>query len=177
MLAIARACANGDLNAQIAIVISNKVDAKGLTSAAEMGLNTAVVDHTAFENKLAFEKQLNAVLIDAQADWIALAGFMRILGADFVTQWSGKIVNIHPSLLPSYPGLNTHARAIEAGEDNAGATVHFVTPELDAGPIVAQRSVPIYPHDTAETLAERVVNVEHVLYVEALQQCLNVKAH
>lgn len=172
MLAIAHACASGELNANIVLVLSNTPDAAGLESAAKLGLKTAVVDHKDFASRAEFEQQLNVQLDEVRPNWIALAGFMRILGGAFVTRWSNKLVNIHPSLLPAYPGLNTHARAIEAGDKKAGASVHYVTSELDAGPVIAQHSVPIYPQDTAQILATRVIGIEHALYVKALQQCI-----
>lgn len=172
MQALAQACASGKLNAEVVLVLSNNPDAPGLDSAAKLGLSTAVVDHKAFASSAEFDLALSAQLDSASPDWIALAGFMRILGEPFVDHWSGKIVNIHPSLLPAYPGLNTHQRAIDAGDKKAGATVHYVTSTLDAGPVIAQHSVPIYPQDTAQTLAARVIAVEHALYVEALQKCI-----
>lgn len=172
MLAIALACANGELNAEVVLVLSNTPDAAGLHSAAELGLKTTIVDHKAFASRAEFDQQLNAELDEVRPNWIALAGFMRILGGEFVNRWDGQIVNIHPSLLPAYPGLNTHARAIEAGDKKAGATVHYVTSDLDAGPVIAQHSVPIYPQDTEQTLGKRVIGIEHSLYVAALQQCI-----
>jgi len=173
MVSIARACQQGELNATIKLVVSNRPDAPGLTAARNLGLPTAVVDNTTFNSRAAFDTELGRLLQQQSPDWIVLAGFMRILTADFVNQWAGKILNIHPSLLPAYPGLSTHARAIAAGDLEAGASVHIVTPELDAGPVVAQVRVPIKPEDTAETLAQRVLSEEHALYIKALQHCVN----
>ncbi|MFK7859057.1 MAG: phosphoribosylglycinamide formyltransferase [Granulosicoccus sp.] len=173
MLAIARACETGELDAEIALVLSNRVDAAGIGAANDMGIETAVIDHAAFSSREAFDNALRARLEQVNPDWIVLAGFMRILGKNFVNRWQGRIVNIHPSLLPLYPGLNTHQRAIQAGDKEAGASVHLVTPELDAGAVVKQCRVPILPTDTPETLASRVIEKEHLLYVDALKQCVS----
>ena len=173
MLALADACNRGEIHAQIALVLSNRADAHGISAAEELGLKTAVVEHTAFESRTDFDAAVARQLRAVEPDWIVLAGFMRILGERFVDQWKGRILNIHPSLLPRYPGLNTHARAIAAGDAETGASVHIVTRELDAGPVVAQVKVPILPDDSAETLAERVIQHEHKLYVDALKQCVN----
>lgn len=173
MVAIAKACQIGKINAKIKLVVSNRPNAPGLLAAKNLGLPTAIVDHKKFDSSDAFDKKLGQLLKCHSPDWIVLAGFMRILTPDFVNQWAGKILNIHPSLLPKYPGLNTHARAIEAGDTEAGASVHIVTPELDAGPVVAQTRVPIKPVDTADTLAQRVLVQEHALYIKALQHCVN----
>ena len=174
MLAIANACASGDVSAEIALVISNRADAQGIEAARELGLETSVIPHTDFDTRSAFEAALIQRIETVKPDWIVLAGFMRILGANVVERWQGRILNIHPSLLPKYPGLNTHARAIEAGDSESGASVHIVTPELDAGPVLAQVRVPIETDDTPETLAQRVVSHEHKLYVTALKQCVTV---
>lgn len=172
MRAIVLACQNGTLPAKVKIVISNRPMAPGLQIARKLGIKTAVVDQSQFTSRNDFDEALHAELVHTQPDWIALAGFMRILGADFVSKWQGRIVNIHPSLLPRYPGLNTHARALEAGDKEAGASVHIVTSELDAGPVLAQQAVPIYNDDTPDTLAARVLNIEHPLYIRALKQCV-----
>ncbi|MFK7995753.1 MAG: phosphoribosylglycinamide formyltransferase [Granulosicoccus sp.] len=174
MLAIARACESGELNAQIALVLSNRRDAAGISAADALGISTDVIEHTAFTSRDDFDSSLRARLELVDPDWIVLAGFMRILGKDFVQRWKGRILNIHPSLLPAYPGLNTHERAIKAGDKEAGASVHLVTPELDAGPVVEQVRVPVLPTDTPETLAQRVIEQEHILYVNALKQCVNI---
>ncbi|MFK8081879.1 MAG: phosphoribosylglycinamide formyltransferase [Granulosicoccus sp.] len=173
MLAIARACDSGELNAEISLVLSNRRDAAGINAAIELGLATAVIEHGSFTSREAFDSALKERLELVEPDWIVLAGFMRILGKSFVERWQGQILNIHPSLLPAYPGLNTHERAILAGDKVAGASVHLVTPELDAGPVVGQIKVPVLPTDTPDTLAKRVINKEHELYVDALKQCVN----
>jgi phosphoribosylglycinamide formyltransferase-1 len=164
MMAIAQSCACEGWNARIAAVISNKPDAAGLADAARQGIATAVVDHRAHADRAAFDEAL-AEAIDAFApDLVVLAGFMRILSAEFVNRYPGRMLNIHPSLLPAFSGLHTHRRAIAAGCKVAGATVHVVTPELDHGPIVAQAAVPVLEGDTEETLAARVTAAEHILY-------------
>jgi phosphoribosylglycinamide formyltransferase-1 len=164
MMAIAQACACEGWNARIAAVISNKPDAAGLADAARRGIATAVVDHRAHADRAAFDAAL-AEAIDAFApDLVVLAGFMRILSAEFVNRYAARMLNIHPSLLPAFSGLHTHRRAIAAGCKLAGTTVHVVTPELDHGPIVAQAAVPVLEGDTEETLAARVTAAEHILY-------------
>ena len=174
MLALAQACASGEIHADVALVISNRKDAAGIQGAQKLGLEVAVIEHTAYESRVAFDSAITRRLDATKPDWIVLAGFMRILSTSFVKRWEGRILNIHPSLLPKYPGLNTHARAIEAGDREAGASVHLVTPELDAGPVISQVTVPILPDDTSDTLAKRVIKQEHRLYIEALKQCVNI---
>jgi len=164
MEAIVGACAAEGWPAQVAAVISNRADAAGLEFARRHGIATVLVDHKAFATRDAFDDEL-ARQIDAFApDVIVLAGFMRILGDAFVLRYEGRLVNVHPSLLPAFTGLHTHRRAIEAGCKLAGATVHFVTPQLDHGPIIAQAVVPVLPGDTEATLSGRVLEREHVLY-------------
>ena len=164
MEAIVGACAAEGWPAQVAAVISNRADAAGLEFARGQGIAAVVVDHKAFATRDAFDDEL-ARQIDAFApDVIVLAGFMRILGDAFVQRYEGRLVNVHPSLLPAFTGLHTHRRAIEAGCKLAGATVHFVTPQLDHGPIIAQAVVPVLPGDTEATLSGRVLEREHVLY-------------
>ncbi len=172
MAAIADACANAVLDARVTLVISNRPNTAGLSAARQRALQTAVVDHTLFDDRQSFDRALHKTLSAVQPDWIVLAGFMRILTAEFVDLWHGRIINIHPSLLPKYPGLNTHARALAAGDSKAGASVHIVTSELDAGPVIAQVHVPIHPGDTTESLAQRVLDQEHALYIKALQLCI-----
>jgi len=152
------------------LVISNRPEAGGLRRAAAQGVPTAVIDHRAHATRAGFESALAAALEDARPDIVALAGFMRILSAGFVARFAGRIVNIHPSLLPAYPGLDTHARALAAGEAWAGCTVHEVTAELDAGPILGQGRVPVLPGDTPETLGARVLAMEHRLYPAVLRR-------
>ena len=169
MEAIVRACAGERWDARIAAVISNRADAAGLAFAQTHGIATDVVDHRAFATRDAFDAEL-ARRIEAHApDVVALAGFMRILGADFVRRFEGRLVNIHPSLLPAFPGLETHRRAIEAGCKVAGASVHFVTTELDHGPIIGQAVVPVHADDSEGALAARVLAEEHRLYPLAMR--------
>ena len=149
--------------------MSNRGDAAGLAFARGRGIATEVVDHRAFAGRDAFDEALAEAIERHRPDVVALAGFMRILGADFVRRLDGRLVNIHPSLLPAFPGLHTHRRAIEAGCKASGATVHFVTADLDHGPIVAQAVVPVLADDTEETLAARVLAQEHVLYPRAVR--------
>ena len=169
MEAIVDACASEGWDARVAAVISNRADAAGLAFAAARGIATAVVDHRAYASREDFDGAL-AEAIDAQApDLVLLAGFMRILTPAFVQRYAGRLMNIHPSLLPLFPGLHTHRRALEAGCKVAGATVHFVTADLDHGPIVAQAVVPVRADDSEDTLAARVLAREHVLYPLAVR--------
>ena len=168
MEAIVRACAAEGWDARIAAVLSNRAAAPGLAIARELGIATAVVEHTAFDSRAAFDAELARTLDGFAPDVVVLAGFMRILGDAFVRRFEGRMVNVHPSLLPAFTGLHTHRRAIEAGCKLAGATVHFVTPALDHGPIIAQAVVPVLPGDTPESLAARVQAREHVLYSRAV---------
>ena len=161
----------GDHPGRAVIVGSNDPQASGLAEAAEMGVPTFAVDHRAYKgDRPAFEAALLEPLLAANPDILCLAGFMRILTPDFVQGFQGRMLNIHPSLLPKYPGLHTHQRAIDAGDAEAGASVHLVTPELDAGPILGQARVPVLPGDTAETLAARVLVQEHLLYPQVLRR-------
>lgn len=166
-------------NAQVSAVISNKADAKGLAFAKEHGIATAVVDHKAFADQPQPREAFDAALmkeIDQHAPHlVVLAGFMRILTPGFVAHYEGRLINIHPSLLPAFPGLHTHERAIEAGCKFAGATVHRVTAELDHGPILAQAILPVLPNDTADTLAARVLTQEHLIYPKAVAELLAQK--
>jgi len=156
------------LNAGVAAVISNRPDAPGLAFAREHGLATAVVRHGDYESREAFDEALMRAVDLHEPALVLLAGFMRILTPGFVRHYDGRLLNIHPSLLPAFPGLHTHRRAIEAGCRVAGATVHAVTPELDHGPILAQAVVPVVPGDTPESLAARVLSQEHRIYPEAV---------
>ena len=167
-----RECWQERFGARVAAVISNKAEAGGLQFARNRGIDTAVVDHKAFATREAFDAALMAV-IDAHAPaLVVLAGFMRILTPEFVRHYDGRLVNIHPSLLPAFAGLHTHQRALDAGCCFAGATVHRVTADLDHGPILAQAVVPVLPGDTADALAARVLTQEHRLYPRALAQLL-----
>ena len=166
MEAIVRAGISG---ARIVAVVSHRADAAGLAFAAGQGIATAVVDHAAYASRAGFDAALKAA-IDAYApDLVVLAGFMRVLGEDFVRHYAGRLLNIHPSLLPSFPGLHTHRRALAAGVRVHGASVHYVTPELDGGPIVIQAVVPVLPGDDEETLARRVLAEEHRIYPQAVR--------
>jgi phosphoribosylglycinamide formyltransferase-1 len=158
--------------AQVAAVISNRPDAKGLAIAREHMIATDVVDHKRFETREAFDAELARVIDGRQPALVVLAGFMRILTAGFVERYQGRLLNIHPSLLPAFPGLHTHQRAIDAGCKVAGVTVHQVTAELDYGPILDQAVVPIVPGDTADALAARVLTQEHIIYPRAIAQLL-----
>jgi phosphoribosylglycinamide formyltransferase-1 len=169
MEALVQACAAERWKATVVAVISNRADAAGLVFAAEHGIATTVIDHRAYAERADFDAAL-AEVVDAHApDLLLLAGFMRILTPPFVQRFAGRLLNIHPSLLPAFPGLHTHRRAIEAGCKLAGATVHFVTPELDHGPIVAQAVVPVLADDTEDALSARVLAREHVLYPLAVR--------
>jgi phosphoribosylglycinamide formyltransferase 1 len=164
------------LHARIAAVISNRPDAKGLQRATTMGLTTQVVDHTAFADRAdprtAFDDVLRQTIDVYEPSLVVLAGFMRILTPGFVVHYEGRLLNIHPSLLPAFPGLHTHQRALDAGCRVAGATVHQVTTELDHGPILAQAAVPVLANDTADTLAARVLTQEHVIYSQAIAELI-----
>ncbi|MFU1476378.1 phosphoribosylglycinamide formyltransferase [Roseovarius sp. C7] len=153
------------------LVLANSAEAGGLEKARARGVETAVVDHRPHRgDRASFEEALHAQISEAQPDIICLAGFMRVLTEGFVRRWEGRMLNIHPSLLPKYTGLNTHARALEAGDTEAGCSVHEVTAELDAGPLLGQARVPVEPGDTPETLAARVLVQEHLLYPEVLRR-------
>ncbi|MGR3759167.1 phosphoribosylglycinamide formyltransferase [Roseobacteraceae bacterium NS-SX3] len=161
----------GDHPARACLVLSNNADAGGLAKAAAAGVATAVVDHRPFKgDRAAFEAELVKPIIEAGADIVCLAGFMRVLTAGFVSQFEGRMLNIHPSLLPKYKGLHTHARALEAGDSEHGCTVHEVTPLLDDGPVLGQARVPVLACDTPETLAARVLVQEHRLYPAVLRR-------
>ncbi len=172
MAAIVRACERERwaerLNARVAAVISNRPGAKGLDFAREQGIAAAVVDHKAFDGREAFDTALAAEIDRHDPALVVLAGFMRILTPGFVAHYAGRLINIHPSLLPAFPGLHTHQRAIDEGCKFAGCTVHRVTAELDVGPILEQAVVPVLPDDTADTLAARVLTQEHVIYPRAI---------
>lgn len=163
-------------SAGVVAVISNRPGAAGLQRARELGIATAVIDHTLFESRQAFDQALIAAIdaLDASEKpaLVVLAGFMRILTPEFVAHYSDRLINIHPSLLPAFPGLHTHQRALDAGCRQAGATVHRVTAQLDHGEILAQASVPVLPNDTASSLANRVLSQEHLIYPQAIAQLL-----
>jgi phosphoribosylglycinamide formyltransferase 1 len=169
MEAIVQACATENWPARVAAVVSNKAAASGLQFAAQQGIATAALDHKQFDSREAFDAELMKVIDGFAPDVVVLAGFMRILTEGFVRHYEGRLINIHPSLLPAFPGLHTHERALEAGCKVAGATVHLVTPELDHGPIIAQAVVPVLPSDTPGSLAERVLVQEHQIYPMAVR--------
>ena len=152
----------------ICCVISNKTDAFGLKRAAKVGIPCVALDEKLFDSKLSFDQEIIKVIDNYQAEVIILAGYMKILSDDFISKYFGKILNIHPSLLPKFPGLNTHQRAIEASEKIHGVSVHFVTKELDGGPVIAQEFVNIDSTDNAQTLAKKVLDKEHVIYPKAI---------
>jgi len=164
-----RALLDAPLNATIEAVISNVPDAAGLAIARARGITSAAVDHREFEDRATFDAALAAEIDRHRPHLVALAGFMRVLTADFVQRYAGRMLNIHPSLLPAFPGLHTHRRALVAGVRVHGCTVHFVTPDLDHGPIVVQAAVPVLPNDTEEALAARVLAHEHLIYPQAIR--------
>ena len=163
------AAAAPDYPAKIVKVISNRPDASGLEIAAKAGIETQAIDHKSFESRAAFDAALEQALIDAEVNLVCHAGFMRILTDEFAARWAGRMVNIHPSLLPSFKGIRVQQQAIDAGVTISGCTVHYITPELDSGPIVAQAAVPVLPDDTAETLSARILMAEHKLYPLAVE--------
>ena len=166
--ALIDACSNGKINGHIAAVISNRPDVKGLERAANAGIEAITLDHKAFDGREAFDAALAECIDQFQPDLVVLAGFMRILTPSFTQHYLGKMLNIHPSLLPKYPGLHTHQRALEAGDKEHGVTVHFVTAELDGGPAVVQAKVPVIDGDDANSLAARVLEQEHIIYPQAV---------
>lgn len=169
MGALIEATRNPDYPAKIVVVISNRPDAAGLEAARQAGIDTVVIDHKLYATRMAFEAKLHQALLGARVDLICNAGFMRLLTGGFVDRWRDRQLNIHPSLLPAFPGLNTHKRAIDQGVMLTGCTVHFVRLEMDSGPIIAQSAVPVLPSDTEDTLAARVLEAEHALYPHALK--------
>ena len=178
-LAIHQAIVDGRINAEIAVVISNKADAAGLTAARQLNLPTQVLPAEKGESRAEYDVRFAQALETAKPDWIILAGFMRILSAELVNRYIGRMVNIHPSLLPKYQGLNTHRRALQAKDRLHGASVHFVTPELDGGPVIIQGELMVSAQDTEESLADRVMNeIELKIYPQAVawltQNCLSL---
>ena len=170
MTALIAAAQAPDYPAEITLVLSNRPDAPGLAAARAAGIATAIVDHTRFgKDREAFEATLEHELQARRIDIVCLAGFMRLLTPGLVSRWEGRMLNVHPALLPSFKGLDTHARALAAGVKVHGATVHFVTPEMDSGPIIAQGEVAVRDDDTAETLSARILQIEHRIYPEALR--------
>lgn len=177
MASLIEAAKAPDYPAEIAVVISNRPDAPGLATARTAGIATAVVDHAHFgKDREAFERDLQATLEAHRIELVCLAGFMRLLTPWFVGRWTGAMLNIHPALLPAFKGLHTHERALAAGAKTHGATVHFVVPEMDSGPIIVQGEVPVLESDTPDTLAARVLTVEHRIYPEALRRVADGRA-
>jgi len=176
MRALIEAAKEKEYPAEIALVISNVADAGGLAFARKHGIPAEVIEHGKFPSREIFDNAVDIALTKADIEIVALAGFMRLLSTRFVEKWQGRMINVHPSLLPAYKGLHTHRRAIEAQEKFAGCTVHFVTPALDDGPAILQAKVPILPGDTEETLAARVLEQEHKIYPQALRLVAEGKA-
>jgi phosphoribosylglycinamide formyltransferase-1 len=168
MQSLVAAAAAPDYPAEIALVLTNKPHAKGLEFASQANIPTAIVDHTAYATREDFERALDEILHAHSIQLVALAGFMRVLTPWFVERWAGKLINIHPALLPKFKGLDTHQRALDAGETEHGCTVHYVNAGVDEGTIIAQAAVLVLPDDTADTLAARVLQAEHALYPKAL---------
>ena len=170
MAALLEAARDASYPAEIVLVVSNEPAAEGLARATAAGIATAVVDHRPFgKDRAAFERALHEMLVANNIELVCLAGFMRLLTSWFVQQWQGRLINIHPALLPAFKGLDTHARALAAGVKQHGATVHFVVPEMDSGPIIAQAAVPVREGDTEAALAARVLEIEHKIYPQALK--------
>jgi phosphoribosylglycinamide formyltransferase-1 len=164
MQALVQACQSGDCAADVAAVIASRAETAGLAWAAAQGIHTVGLAHTAYPNRDTFDAALAETIDQFSPDYVLLAGFMRVLTPGFVERFAGRLINIHPSLLPSFPGLHTHAQALATGVQSHGCTVHFVTPVLDHGPIIAQGVVPVHHLDTPETLATRVLGMEHIIY-------------
>jgi phosphoribosylglycinamide formyltransferase 1 len=174
--ALIDACAAPDFPAEIVLVLSNRADTQGLARAAAAQIPTRVVSHGDFKSRAEFDAALGRALAEAGIGFVCLAGFMRVLGAEFVNSWRDKLINIHPSLLPEFPGLDTHARALATGTKQHGCTVHFVRAEVDAGPAIVQAAVKVLPGDTADSLAARVLVAEHQAYPLALRLCAEGRA-
>ncbi|WP_119391403.1 phosphoribosylglycinamide formyltransferase [Taklimakanibacter lacteus] len=168
MQALIEAAKDPNYPAEIAVVISNRPDAKGIDFARAQGIATEIIDHKSFESRGAFDRALDAALERHDVEFVACAGFMRVMTESFVASWRDRMINIHPSLLPAYKGLHTHERALKDGVTRHGCTVHVVRSDVDTGPIIAQARVPVLKSDTAETLAERVLDAEHKIYPRAL---------
>jgi phosphoribosylglycinamide formyltransferase-1 len=176
MQALIEACKNSDYPAQIALVIANKADAYGLEIAQQNNIKTAFLDHKKFASRQEFDAKLSEIIEENNCDIICLAGFMRLLSEKFVNHWAGKLINIHPSLLPAFKGANAVGDALDYGVKYTGCTVHFVTQEMDSGPIIAQAVVEINEGDTKEILASRILQKEHIIYAQALKKiCQNME--
>ena len=173
MMALVEAARAADYPAEIACVVSNRADARGLEFAAANGIATQVIDHKAYPDRAGFEAALDTYLRSMNVEAVALAGFMRVLSANFIAGWEDRMINIHPSLLPAYKGLHTHERALADGATRHGCSVHLVTPELDGGTVLLQADVPVQADDTPDTLAARVLTQEHRIYPQALAWLAN----
>ncbi len=169
MLALINACQSQEIRAEVVAVISNRPDAEGLKLAKSLGVDTVSVDHKLYEERERFDQELLARIESHKPDVLVLAGFMRILSEDFVQNFAGRMINLHPSLLPKYKGLNTHQRALDARDDYAGASLHFVTAELDGGPVIMQVTTPILPNETAQSLADKILPLEHAMLIQAVE--------
>ena len=176
MKSLAHHIARLDVAAELALTITNRPEAGGIAFCQTENIACEIIDHKTFDSRAAFDAKLDNALRAANIDVICCAGFMRLLTPDFVNGWLDRLINIHPSLLPKYPGLRTHQRAIEAGDTVHGCTVHYMRPEMDEGPIIVQKSVPILPNDTPETLSDRVLTQEHIAYPQALDVVLRKMA-
>lgn len=174
--ALIDACSNKDFPAQIVLVLSNKADAYGLERAKKAGIKTAVINHKGFASREEFDRQMDKVIIESGAKFICMAGFMRLLSGWFTQKWQGKLVNIHPSLLPSFKGVNAQKQALEYGVKIAGCTTHFVTEEMDAGPIIAQAAVKVDENETVESLTAKILEKEHEIHPETLMLVAEGKA-
>lgn len=170
--ALIDACAAPDYPAKIVLVLSNKEDAYGLQRASTAKIPTHVISHKAFSTREAFDEELHKAIVKSGAEYVCLAGFMRLLTAGFVNKWQGKMLNVHPALLPSFKGIHTHEAALQTGVKIHGCTVHYVVPEMDSGPIIAQGALPVTQNDTVETLARRVLALEHIIYPLALRKAI-----
>ncbi len=175
MQALHKACSGGLLNAKITHVISNRPEAAGLTYASDQGIKTTVVDHHSYANRTAFDQALGNAIDQRSPDLILLAGFMRKLSGEFTQRFASRLINIHPSLLPHHPGLNTHQKVIECGDKWHGCSIHYVTEKLDGGPVIARSMIMVTPTDTPATLASRVLKKEHQLYWQAVKLCVGQK--
>jgi len=175
--AIIDAIENGELNARVAVVLSNKKEAPALARAQKKNIETVFVDPKQFAGKKEFDRALAGELENRQIDLVCLAGYMRILGPEFIRKFEGKIINIHPSLLPAFPGLDVQQKAIDHGVKFSGCTVHFVSEEVDSGPIILQAVVPVHESDNAETLAKRILIQEHLIYPRAIQMIVENRLH
>lgn len=176
LAALIKAASDPAYPAEIALVIVNIAGTQALARAEAAGIPTRLIEHRTFATRAAFDAALDSTLREAGVEFVCLAGFMRLLTPWFVGQWQGRMLNIHPALLPAFKGLHTHERALAAGAKTHGATVHFVSPEMDSGPIIAQAEVPVLPGDTPETLAARVLEAEHRIYPQALRQVAEGRA-